>query len=523
MKIILKIILITLGILIISAVFMAVGNICPPPGPYPQPPWCVNRERFVSDISFLIPEGASPPEPTVTAGSQVMLDFKISVPRTTDPVMLKINGQSIPVERETPYYYVINKIPAKSGDKITYFLSSASHHTPEQSETVVRNTTIRTGLPWTDSPVLQRSGFMKGHVIMDAGGFVADPTDRKVSSTYDTMVKDGAEWFSYDYYWTYRNYTVPEIVDEAGYIKGYPDAAGIGKMVKAVHEKGMRFFLLTELEWNILPGEAESLSWDDWFRYLNEKWSKGGQFDRQMGERLTADPADPEANAYWDRWFTQFEPFMIKAATIAEDNNIELLCLGKQLGGPMNPKNEQRWRALIRKVRAIYHGKITQTVFFSGWQKYEETMPWADELDYITSYYYSQFSKKEHPSLDELTSAMESTNRDRFDILYNKFRKPLIIITPFQSRDYAAKMEWFEPMASAPQVKQDFIAQADLYEAFFESTLDEPWLGGVFTWGYWIEPDFNPKYSFDKSSSIRSKPAELVVRKWFSTIDTRAR
>jgi hypothetical protein len=118
---------------------------------------------------------------------------------------------------------------------------------------------------------------------------------------------------------------------------------------------------------------------------------------------------------------------------------------------------------------------------------------------------------------------MESTNRDRFDILYNKFRKPLIIITPFQSRDYAAKMEWFEPMASAPQVKQDFIAQADLYEAFFESTLDEPWLGGVFTWGYWIEPDFNPKYSFDKSSSIRSKPAELVVRKWFSTIDTRAR
>jgi hypothetical protein len=40
----------------------------------------------------------------------------------------------------------------------------------------------------------------------------------------------------------------------------------------------------------------------------------------------------------------------------------------------------------------------------------------------------------------------------------------------------------------------------------------------VFSWGFWIEPDFNPKYSFDKSASVRSKPAELVLSRWFATV-----
>jgi hypothetical protein len=48
-------------------------------------------------------------------------------------------------------------------------------------------------------------------------------------------------------------------------------------------------------------------------------------------------------------------------------------------------------------------------------------------------------------------------------------------------------------MASAPSVREDRMAQADLYEAFFRSTLDEEWNAGAYTWGYWIEPGFNPK------------------------------
>ena len=145
--------------------------------------------------------------------------------------------------------------------------------------------------------------------------------------------------------------------------------------------------------------------------------------------------------------------------------------------------------------------------------------PWADDLDVITIYYYNRFSDAERPALTELESAMDGFNRKQFDPLYAKYKKPLVFLLPFQSRDHAAAQQWFEPMANEPSVRQDLIAQADLYEAFFTSTADEPWYGGAITWGYWIEPGFSAKYSFEKSSSVRGKTAALVVQRWFAGIN----
>jgi hypothetical protein len=356
---------------------------------------------------------------------------------------------------------------------------------------------------------------------MDAGGMIITPLrQNRLGPTYDAMKEDGGEWFSYDYYWTYGDYTKPEILDEAPLIADHTTSADIAKMAQQVHAKGMKFFLLTELEWNLLPGERENLQWDEFFKKLNEKWDKGGAFDVEMGRRLTEHPEDPEVQAYWDRWFTQFTPFMLMSARICEENNIEMLSLGKQLDGAMNVHNEQRWRELIKKVRVVYHGKLTQTVYCEEYTSFTgvKDMPWADELDYITIYYYNTFSDEEHPSVDELAASMDTFNRKQFDPLYTKYKKPLIFILPFQSRDHAARQDWFEPLASSPTVGQDLIGQADLYEAFFRSTLDEPWLAGVYTWGYWIEPGFNPQYSFEKSSTVRNKPASLVVGRWFATV-----
>jgi hypothetical protein len=138
----------------------------------------------------------------------------------------------------------------------------------------------------------------------------------------------------------------------------------------------------------------------------------------------------------------------------------------------------------------------------------------------ITIYYYHRISDAERPAVDEIASSMEGFNRKQFDPLYAHFNNPILFLLPFQSRDHAARQEWFEPMATAPAVREDMMAQADLYEAFFISTIDEPWLAGVFTWGYWIEPGFNPKYAFEKSSTVRNKPASLVIRKWFSQVDS---
>ncbi|NMB79498.1 MAG: hypothetical protein GYA23_10455 [Methanomicrobiales archaeon] len=511
---------------VVASAGMAALGFCPPDGPWPQPPWCSSPGQApgLPDLPAipLPPTPVYGEAPAAQTGTPLTVAVEVAVPATKDPVTLTLNGKEYPMERVRDYYYEYPGVDIVSGKQLQYVIASGDKKTAPVATELNFNTSLRSGMPWTITPVLAKPGFQKGHVIMDAGGMIITPLRQdRLGPTYTAMREDGGEWFSYDYYWSYGDYTKPEILDEGQLMSDHTTADDLARMAQQVHAKGMKFFLLTELEWNLLPGEREGLGWDEFFKKLNEKWDKGGAYDDEMGRRLSEHPEDPEVQAYWDRWFEEFTPFMLTSADIAEKNNIEMLSLGKQLQGAMNKNNEKRWRELIKKVRAVYHGKITQTVYCHESTSFEggSDMPWFDELDYITIYYYNTFSEKENPAMDELVASMESFNRKQFDPLYAKYKKPLIFILPFQSRDHAAEQDWFEPLASSPTVGQDLMGQADLYEAFGRSTFDEPWLAGVYTWGYWIEPGFNPKYSFEKSSSVRNKPASLVIRKWFALVN----
>jgi hypothetical protein len=512
-----------LVVLILAVIIgMAVAGFCPPAGPWPQPPWCSAPGQPPGLDILPFPEQPLYGEaPAVRTGMPMTVPVEAAVPATQDEVTFVLNGREYPMERVADYYYRIPGIGIVSGDQLRFFITAGEKKTPEVVTDQNFNTSLRAGLPWTDTAVLSKPGFMKGHVIMDAGGNIPSAAKSgQLWNTYDAMQEDGGRWTGYDYYWAYANSSAPEMVDEsAAGIPNVADEDSIGLMAEEAHRRGMEFFLITELEWTVMPGEFPASDNDAYMKYQADKWSEGQKTVQEMGERLSKNPADPEANAYWDRWFAQFGQFMQKSAAIAEKDDIEMLALGKQIDGAMIPANEQRWRNLIAGVREVYHGKLTQVLYNNQWSDPASQVPWADDLDVITIYYYNGFSDAERPSLAELGAAMEGFNRKQFDPLYAKFKKPIVFLLPFQSRDHAAQQQWFEPMATAPAVGQDLMGQADLYEAFGRSTFDEPWLAGVYTWGYWIEPGFNPKYSFEKSSSLRNKPASLVVRKWFAEVN----
>lgn len=515
--------LITLVVLfLVASIGMAVIGFCPPAGPWPLPPWCSapGQAPGLSDLPFNQPS-AYGDAPAVSAGKQMTVPAEVAIPSTQDTVTLTLNGKEYPMERVADYFYRNPGVSVVSGEQLRYTVASGGKKTAETMSALTTNTSLRAGLPWADSPVLTKPGFQKGHTLMDGGGWIiAGARAGSLWDTFDAIKDDGGQWVGYDYYWAYKDTSAPEIVDEkpAGVIHAADDDS-IGLMAAEAHKRGMKFFLITELEWTVMPGEFPSGDNDAYMQYQEQKWSAGQKTVQEMADRLAKDPADPVANAYWDRWFLQFGQFMKKSATIAEKHDIEMLALGKQIDGAMIPANEQRWRKLIADVRTVYHGKLTQVLFTNEWSDHTSQVPWADDLDVITIYYYNRFSDKEQPSRAELEAAMDGFNRRQFDPLYAKYKKPLVFLLPFQSRDHAAAQQWFEPMATAPAVRQDLVAQADLYEAFGRSTLDEPWLAGVYTWGYWIEPGFNPKYSFEKSSTVRNKPASLVVRKWYAQVN----
>ena len=531
---------IIIALLVVLLIAMAALHLCPPQGPWPMPPWCgtgasgQNIQNMVKDyltdntnlgeiVGAAVPQGDPAyfqQIPTaMPAGQEAPLSFQVALPETTSDVYLDIQGQEYPLEAQSDYYYTLEGLTTTTGDELTFTINSGDLTTGEIRLTFTGDP-LRVAANWTTTSSLSLPDTMNGHAIMDAGSNIPIITRTgSIASTMDAMRKGGAQWFAYDYYWAYTNPAAPEIVAESPVDPSAADEEVLAKMVQMAHESGLHYLLLTELEYIITPEERKQAgadaSIDEWMAYDMKKWTEGQALLTEMSDKLQQNPDDPEVQAYWDRWFEQFGAFMQHAAQVAEANDVEALALGKQLVGAMVPENTARWQKLIADVRQVYHGQLTQALFTNQYSDWTQ-MPWLGDLDFLTIYYYSNLSDADHPTLNELTASFEDDNRTQFYALYEKFGKPLVFLNPFQSRDHAAQQAWFEPMASCPaDVSQDWMAQADMYEAFLTASADEPWFGGMLTWGYWITPTFPAEYCFQDSSTVRGKPAELVIQRWF--------
>ena len=58
-----------------------------------------------------------------------------------------------------------------------------------------------------------------------------------------------------------------------------------------------------------------------------------------------------------DRFFSDYETWIVQMATLAESERAEIFCVGLEFTYPQ--KYEERWRKIIAAVRAVYHGKVT--------------------------------------------------------------------------------------------------------------------------------------------------------------------
>jgi len=216
-----------------------------------------------------------------------------------------------------------------------------------------------------------------------------------------------------------------------------------------------------------------------------------------------------KSDTAWQRWFSNYEKFILHYAQLAKKTNIEILCIGTEL--QQTTRREKEWRALIAKVRAVYNGKLIYAANFH--EEYEHIRFW-DALDYIGVQAYFSLTKNQNATVNELIKNWNAPLTS-IEKVHLKFNKPVIFTEIGYRSDIDAAIEpWRWPQESAT-VSISNEAQSKCYEAFFRAVWNKHWLTGVYFWKWYPH---GPRRMATIDFTPQGKPAEKVMAENFKKI-----
>jgi hypothetical protein len=209
-------------------------------------------------------------------------------------------------------------------------------------------------------------------------------------------------------------------------------------------------------------------------------------------------------DAQWASWFEHYTKFIEHYATIARDAKMDALSIGNEQ--KIASSHEAEWRAIIKRVRAIYRGPLT---YGANFDEVFDVRFW-DALDFIGVSAYFPLVDEPKPSKEALVRAWQPTIV-RLAAL-SKRTKRAIVFTEigYRSVEGAAWRQWEIPRDAPPNADAQRIA----YEAFFEAVWPQRWLAGAYPWKWFSYPQHVRSAN---DYEIEDKPAEDVVRRYYST------
>jgi len=217
----------------------------------------------------------------------------------------------------------------------------------------------------------------------------------------------------------------------------------------------------------------------------------------------------------WDEWFAQYEQFILHYAKLAEQNNIEALCIGTELHNTLK-YHEKKWRNVIAQIRKVYHGSLT---YAANWYKEYEEIPFWDALDNIGIQAYFPLvdsdSDSDSTTIEDLKKSWDRHLR-AIEKVHVKYNKPVIFTEiGYRSTTKAAREPWSWPQRGKKRDEVDLQLQKRCYQAFFETAWQEPWMTGVYFWK-WFPHQARAGGESSDGFTPQNKPAEIVMRKWFT-------
>lgn len=209
----------------------------------------------------------------------------------------------------------------------------------------------------------------------------------------------------------------------------------------------------------------------------------------------------------WQRWFEAYRAFLSPFIDVAREEQVEILCLGTELGGTIE---QPGWLDLITEARTRYPGKLT---YAANWYGDYDRVPFWTKLDFIGVQAYFPLTDKNDPSIEELAAGWERWKAEIASVAAQAKRP--ILLTEFGYKPVLGTTirpwEWrsHEPFSAE--------AQARAYEAAFSALRTEEWFRGAYVWKWfsgYTGGELRTRRRTDNFSP-QGLPAEQVMRRWF--------
>ena len=204
-------------------------------------------------------------------------------------------------------------------------------------------------------------------------------------------------------------------------------------------------------------------------------------------------------------WFASYDAFIRAYARFAEENGVELLCVGCEFKG--TEQDETSWRRVIDEVKEHYTGPLTYAATFDSFQ----SITWWDSLDYVGIDAYFPLTNRKDPSPDALK---QTWNRiaNAIEHWALKIKKP-IVFTEIGYRSGDGNN--MEPANWIATLNLDVQEQFDSYSAALQALWNKPWFYGFYWWIWESNP--NAGGPDDTDFSPQNKPVEDLIRSWYSS------
>jgi glycosyl hydrolase family 113 len=211
-----------------------------------------------------------------------------------------------------------------------------------------------------------------------------------------------------------------------------------------------------------------------------------------------------ESDEDWTSWFSAYEEMILHYARLADASGVEEFCVGVELDSTVS--REREWRDLIERIREVYDGPLV----YAANHAEPEKVGWWDAVDFIGVDAYYSLTESASPTESEVVEAWRVRANSLKELSERWDRKILITEVGYRSVDGALREPWI--YHSEPPL--DLLEQERGYRVLYETVFDAEWFAGVFFWDWSYDPDIGG--SEDRGYTPRGKPAEEVVRAWFS-------